>query len=109
MEMEASHMDMHLPDRCRLVPLTVASAILGLLATPSPLTGAEGNRMLFDGAAFGPTAEVAIQSAIWDAEVSASAYQLFTCQLVGEPLIFPGPNPARSRNFSAQVTVECTP
>jgi hypothetical protein len=65
--------------------------------------------MLFTGGAFGPTADVAIQSAIGDAETSASAYRLFTCQLVDEPLIFPGPNPAWGRNFTAQVTVACTP
>jgi hypothetical protein len=58
--------------------------------------------MLFDGASFGPTIEVAIQGAILDAEVSASAYQLFTCELVGEPQIFPGPNPEWGRNFRAQ-------
>jgi hypothetical protein len=40
---------------------------------------------------------------------SASAYQLFTCELVGEPRIFPGPNPEWGRNFRAQVTLECTP
>jgi hypothetical protein len=65
--------------------------------------------MLFDGAAFGSTIESAIRGAIGDAEVSASAYQLFTCELVGEPRIFPGPNPEWNRNFRAGVTLECTP
>jgi hypothetical protein len=108
MEKEANHMDMQLAYRCR-APLTAASAILCFLATSSPVVGAQSEAMLFDGAAFGPTIEVAIQSAIGDAEVSASGYQLFTCQLVGEPRIFPGPNPAWNRNFRAQVTVACTP
>jgi hypothetical protein len=65
--------------------------------------------MLFDGAAFGSTIESAIQGAIGDAQVSASAYQLFTCELVGEPRIFPGPNPEWGRNFRAGVTLSCTP
>lgn len=103
-------MYMHLPGRFRRAPLTAASAILcSLLATSSPAIGAQSGGMQFTGAAFGPTPDVAIQSAIGDAEVSASAYQLFTCRLIGEPLIFPGPSPAWSRNFTAEVTLACTP
>ena len=93
--------------RCRTT-LTVTAAIFSSLSVSSPASGAQGDGMLFDGAAFGPTEEVAIRSAIEDAEVSASAYQLYTCELVGEPQIFPGPDPARRRNFRAQVTVSCT-
>jgi hypothetical protein len=102
-------MNMHLPCRCRRAPLTVVSAILCFVATSSAVVGSPSDGMLFTGGAFGPTADVAIQGAIGDAEVSASAYQLFNCQLVGEPLIFPGPNPAWNRNFSSEVTLECTP
>jgi hypothetical protein len=109
MEKDASYMNMRLTCLCCRGPLALASAILCSLAASSPAIGSQSDGMLVDGAAFGPTVEVAIQSAIWDAEVSASAYQLFTCHLVGEPQIFPGPNPKWSRNFSAQVTVECTP
>jgi hypothetical protein len=101
-------MDMQLAYRCR-APLTATSAILCFLATSSTVVGSPSEGMLFDGAAYGPTVEVAIQSAIGDAQVSASGYQLLTCQLVGEPRIFPGPNPARNRHFRAQVTVACTP
>jgi hypothetical protein len=93
----------------RRAPLAAASAILWALAAASPAMGAQGDGMLFDGASFGPTEEAAIQGAIDDAEASASAYQLYTCELVGEPQIFPGPNPEWHRNFRAQVTVECTP
>ena len=102
-------MNMHLPYRCRRASLTAVAAIPCFLATSSPVVGAQSGGMLFTGAAFGPTADVAIQGAIWDAETSASAYQLFTCRLVDEPVILPGPNPEWSRNFRAQVTVECTP
>jgi hypothetical protein len=87
----------------------MAAATLCFLAISSPGIGSERDAMLFTGAGFGPTVDVAIGSAIGDAEMSASAYQLFTCELVGEPSIFPGPNPEWSRNFSAQVTVACTP
>jgi hypothetical protein len=91
--------------RFRRAPLTVAAAILCFLASPAV---AQSDGMIFDGAGYGPTEEYAIQAAIWDAETSASAYQLFECELVGEPQIFPGPNPEWSRNFSAQVRVFCT-
>ncbi len=102
-------MTMHLTHFCRRAALAVATAIICTLAAPSPATGAQGDGMYFDGAAFGPTEEVAIQQAIGDAETSASTYQLYSCELVGEPSIFPGPNPAWGRNFRAQVRVFCTP
>jgi hypothetical protein len=96
--------------RWRRAPLIVASAILcSLVAGSSPAIGSQRDGMLFDGAAFGSTIESAIQGAIGDARVSASAYQLFTCELVGEPQIFPGPNPEWGRNFRAGVTLSCTP
>ena len=86
--------------------LTLAAATLCALAAVPAVAQSEG--MFFDGGAFGPTEEVAIRGAIDDAAVSASAYQLFTCELVGEPRIFPGPNPEWGRNFRAQVRVFCT-
>jgi hypothetical protein len=101
-------MNMQLAFRCR-ASLTTASAILWFLATSSPAAGAQTRGMLFDGAAYGSTIELAIHSAIGDAEAAASGYQLYRCQLVGEPQIFPGPNAAWFRNFRAQVTVACTP
>jgi hypothetical protein len=62
----------------------------------------------FDGGGSGPTPETAIQAAIWDAEITASGYGLFTCELVGEPAVFPQP-PGSPRSFSAQVRLQCTP
>lgn len=62
----------------------------------------------FDGGGSGPTPDTAVQQAIWDAETSASAYGLFSCELVGEPEVFPRP-PGSLRAFSAQVRLHCTP
>jgi len=62
---------------------------------------------LFDGGGYGPTAEYAVQAAIWDAEATASTYGLYNCTLVGEPSVFPQP-PGSRRAFNAQVTVRCT-
>jgi hypothetical protein len=53
----------------------------------------------FDGGDSGPTPETAVQAAIWDAEVTASAWQLFACELVGEPAVFPS---HRTRERSAR-------
>lgn len=94
-------------DRWRRALLSAVVAILCLLAASLPALAQKG--MIFTGAGYGPTREYAIQAAIWDAEAPASAYQLFTCELAGEPLIFPGPNPEWGRNFSAEADVFCTP
>jgi len=91
--------------RFRRAPLIVAAAILCSLGSPGV---AQSDGMFFDGASFGPTEEVAVQGAIWDAEASASASGLFNCDLVGEPQIFPGPAPEFGRNFRAQVRLFCT-
>jgi hypothetical protein len=93
----------------RCAPLAAAMALVCSLATASPAMASQSEGMLFTGAGFGPTRETAIQSAIWDAETSAQAYQFYTCELVGEPRIFPGPNPAWNRNFSAEADVFCSP
>jgi hypothetical protein len=62
---------------------------------------------LFDGGGYGPTAEVAVRQAIGDARTSASAYGLFTCELVGEPEVFQQP-PGSLRAFRAHVVLRCT-
>ncbi len=63
---------------------------------------------LFDGGGYGPTAETAVRAAIEDAEVTASGYQLYTCELVGEPSVFQQP-PGSLRAFRAQVRLHCEP
>jgi len=93
--------------RFRRAPLIAAAATLFSLAIPSPAI-AQGDGMFFDGGGFGPTEEVAIQRAIEDAEISASASQLFTCELVDEPQTFPDPDNEFGRFFRAQVRVFCT-
>jgi hypothetical protein len=62
---------------------------------------------LFDGGGYGPTAETAVQQAIGDAETTASAYGLYTCELIGEPQVFQQP-PGSLRAFRAQVRLRCT-
>jgi hypothetical protein len=66
--------------------------------------------MVFTGAARGPTPEVAIQGAIWDAENSAASMYLYTCTPVGEPSVFEVFNhPYYGHTFLAQADVSCTP
>lgn len=88
--------------------LTAATAILCIFASSSPAGGSQGNWMMFTGGGYGPTPDVAIQGAIWDAEATASGYQLFNCRLAGQPLIFPGSNSRWGRNFNAEATLVCT-
>jgi hypothetical protein len=63
---------------------------------------------LFDGAAYGATAETAVRQAIGDAEVTASAYGLYTCELAEEPEVFQQP-PDSLRAFRAHVRMRCKP
>ena len=51
-----------------------------------------------------------IRRAIDDATTSASAYQLYTCTLVGQPQVFESTNdPNFGHVFRAEATVSCTP
>jgi hypothetical protein len=109
MEKETGHMNMQLISRRERAPLAAISATLFFLAASSPATASPSEGMLFTGAGYGPTRDYAIQAAIWDAEASAGAYQFYTCKLIGEPRIFPGPNPEWHRNFSAEADVFCSP
>jgi hypothetical protein len=85
--------------------LVLAFALAGALAT-TPLSAVVLE--FFDGAGYGPTADYAVQAAIWDAEASASAYGLYRCELVGAPVVFRNPlNPWRA--FRAQARLSCEP
>ena len=88
-------------------PFAVAGMML-LSLVPSAVAAASGAR-LFTGGGYSRTAEGAIQQAIWDAENSAASEQLYTCELAGEPEVFPRPNDPYGRVFSAEATVACTP
>lgn len=92
-------------------PLAVAGVVLSVLVVGSPLAVADSSApaKLFTGGGRGPTAAVAIQSAVWDAESSAGAEQLYTCTLAGEPLVFESFNdPNFGHVFRAEATVSCT-
>jgi hypothetical protein len=78
------------------------------LAAASASAG--GAAKLFTGGGYGTTPELAAQAAIEDGQNSASAEQLYTCVLVGEPHIFgPRPGPRGGVRFTAEATVSCTP
>ena len=99
-------------DRCwalyfRRAALVITTALLSFVVSP-PASSSQSGPALFTGGGFGPSADVAIQSAIWDAEASASYDQYFDCQLVGEILIFTRPNARFGRSFTAQVTIACS-
>jgi len=91
---------------CRAL-LSGAAAILCFLSASVP-ANSQQRSMQFTGGGFGPTIETAVRAATEDAENSASSMGFFNCVRFGEPLIFPGPDPKRHRNFTAEVTVECT-
>jgi hypothetical protein len=64
---------------------------------------------IYCGGGYGPTAEVAIQSAIGDAENSASGDGLFNCTLVGEPTVaFIQNDPNRGDFWRASVNMSCS-
>jgi hypothetical protein len=87
--------------------LAVAGAVVSL---PLASAGADSSGKEFLGGGRGPTAEVAINRAITDAEISASAEQLYTCTPVGEPQVFETLNdPNFGHVFRAMATVSCTP
>jgi len=85
-------------------------AVTGVVASLAGVASADSDGKLFQGGGRGPTAEVAIQSAIDDAANSAGAEQLYTCTQVGEPEVFESTNdPNFGHVFRAMATVSCTP
>jgi hypothetical protein len=87
------------------IPLTVGAAAtaLALMASAASASG------LWCGGGRGPTAEIAIQSAIDDARNSAAGEGLFDCTLVGEPQVFETLNdPNFGHVFRAQVNMACS-
>jgi hypothetical protein len=87
--------------------LAVTAVVVSLLGAASSATAASDG-MLFTGGGRGPSADVAIRRAIADAATSASAYQLSTCTLVGQPQVFESTNdPNFGHVFRAEATVSC--
>jgi hypothetical protein len=88
------------------IPLTAVAASAAVIALAASTANASG---LWCGGGRGPTAEVAIQSAIDDAKTSASSVGLFDCVLVGEPQVFETLNdPNFGHVFRAQVNMACS-
>lgn len=90
----------------RLAGLAVAAgatAVVTLIGSPAVASP------LFCGAGRGPNANVAIQSAVWDAQTSAQSMGFYgECTIVGEPQIFESFNdPNFGHVFRAQVSVSC--
>jgi hypothetical protein len=86
--------------------LAVLGTVLFLFVPPS----AKAQEFeFFTGGGYGPTPETAVQAAIWDAETTASSYMLYTCEVVGEPEVFPRSDDIRGNYYGAQATVHCTP
>jgi hypothetical protein len=88
--------------------LAVVGAVVSLPGLASAAPDSTGK--LFLGGGRGPTAEVAIRSAIDDGANSAAAEGLYTCTPVGEPQVFETLNdPNFGHTFRAMATVSCTP
>lgn len=87
----------------------VALATLGTVLLLTLPSSAADDAMFFAGGGYGPTPELAVQRAIEDGEISASAYQLHTCEVVGEPEVFLQNNIYRGNYYTAEATVSCTP
>ncbi|WP_328885243.1 hypothetical protein [Streptomyces sp. NBC_00316] len=78
---------------------------MALLASVTP---ALASSALYCGGGYGPTAEIAVRSAIDDARNSASGEGLFRCELVGEPFVAEiFDDPYRGHFFSAGVNMAC--
>jgi hypothetical protein len=87
--------------------ITAAALMVSALVATAP-TAVASTTMQFTGAGRALTADVAIQSATWDAEASAQSMGFFDCTLVGEPMLFEGTDPLRGNVVRAEVTIECT-
>jgi hypothetical protein len=85
------------------------SAVAGSVAAIVLAASVASASALWCGGGRGPTAQVAIQRAIGDAQIAASGEGLFSCTLVGEPQVFESFNdPNFGHIFRAQVNMACT-
>jgi hypothetical protein len=86
--------------------IVAAGAGASVLALFAPIASAAA---IYCGGGRGPTAEVAIQSAIWDAQSSAEGDGLFTCTLADEPKVaFIQNDPLRGDFWRASVNMTCS-
>lgn len=100
-------MDVNWAHHGRRVSLVLTAALISFVVS-SPAGSAQGGPAFFTGGGYGPTADVAIQGAIWDAQESAGYFQFYNCQLVGDVLIFARANARGGRSFNAQATIACS-
>jgi hypothetical protein len=86
--------------------LGTATGSLAMLMLAAPPAAASP---LFDGGGRGPTAQVAIQSALEDAQTTAQSVGFYgACTIVGEPQVFESTNdPNFGHVFRAQVRASC--
>jgi hypothetical protein len=91
--------------RARFALMVTAGAMALIVGTASPAAASP----LFCGASRGPTAEVAIQGALWDAQSSAQSEGFYgACTIVGEPSIFETrSDPNFGHIFRASLTATC--
>ncbi len=84
----------------------VAAGSIALMMQGAPTAAASP---LFDGGGRGPTAEVAIRSALDDAQNTAQSVGFYgACTIVGEPQVFESFNdPNFGHVFRAQVQASC--
>jgi hypothetical protein len=107
-ESKEKEMAMNLGTYARRIGLMLSTGAASVVAVVLAASMASASA-LWCGAGRGPTAQVAIQSAIGDAQTSASAEGLFRCTLVGEPQVFEYFNdPNFGHVFRAQVNMACT-
>jgi hypothetical protein len=104
---EARLMDVNPVSYFRRTLLVVAAAFLSFGVT-APASSSPFGPTVFTGGGYGPTADVAIQGALWDAQESASYYQFYSCRMVGDVRIFTRTNARGGRNFTAEVTIACS-
>ncbi|MGH3011671.1 MAG: hypothetical protein ACRDMY_07510 [Gaiellaceae bacterium] len=77
-----------------------------MVALLAPIASAAA---IYCGGGRGPTAEMAIQTAIWDAQSSAEGDGLFTCTLADEPKVAFIQNDAYGGSFwRASVNMSCS-
>jgi hypothetical protein len=90
----------------KLAGLGVAAGSLALVLQAAPPAAASP---LFDGGGRGPTAQVAIGSALEDAQNTAQSVGFYgACTIVGEPQVFETFNdPNFGHVFRAQVQASC--
>ncbi len=86
--------------------LGAAAGVVALVVLPASTAAASP---VFDGASRGPTAAVAIQGALEDAQVTAQSVGFYgACTIVGEPQVFEVFNdPNHGHTFRAQVQATC--